>query len=213
MIKEINGWEDKFGEEYTKRNMITPSELDNLYLKRYGISRTEMNYEFLEFLNRDLKILEVGSNIGNQLNLIHKIGFKNLYGIEINFNAIKISNKLNAELPIYVIKGNALELPFKDEFFDLVFTSGVLIHINPNNIEKAISEIYRCSKKYIWIFEYFTDIGYPEVKYRGQSNLLWKTNFKKLFLEYFPELKVVKENLYHYNENENLVDQMCLLKK
>ena len=64
--------------------MFNPLELNQLYSNRYGITRKEMNHEFLEFLDRDYMILEVGSNVGNQLNLLSKMGFKNLYGLEIN---------------------------------------------------------------------------------------------------------------------------------
>ncbi|MCC7564553.1 MAG: methyltransferase domain-containing protein [Methanobacterium sp.] len=213
MNNQKTEWETRFGREYTQRNMFTPAELDQLYLDRYGVTRTGMNHEFLDFLDRDIMILEVGSNIGNQLHLLHNMGFKNLYGIEINSHAIEKSNKLNCELPIYVIKGEALNIPFKDSFFDLIYTSGVLIHINPKNIGNVISEIFRCSKRYIWGFEYFQDEGYNEIEYHGQNNMLWKTDFKKLYLENHPELKLIKEKHYHYLENNHLTDQMFLLEK
>ncbi|MDD3754733.1 MAG: methyltransferase domain-containing protein [Methanobacterium sp.] len=206
-------WETRFGYEYTRRNMFTPSELDQLYLDRYGVTRTGMNHEFLDLLDRDIVILEIGSNIGNQLHLLHNMGFKNLYGLEINDYAIKKSIKLHYGLPIYVIKGEAIDIPFKDSFFDLVYTSGVLIHINPNNIGKVIQEIIRCSKQYIWGFEYFQDEGYKQIKYHGQNNMLWKTDFKKLYLKNNPELKLITEKLYHYRENNYLTDQMFLLEK
>ncbi len=206
-------WETRFGYEYPRRNMFTPSELDQLYLDRYGVTRTGMNHEFLDLLDRDIVILEIGSNIGNQLHLLHNMGFKNLYGLEINDYAIKKSIKLHYGLPIYVIKGEAIDIPFKDSFFDLVYTSGVLIHINPNNIGKVIQEIIRCSKQYIWGFEYFQDEGYKQIKYHGQNNMLWKTDFKKLYLKNNPELKLITEKLYHYRENNYLTDQMFLLEK
>lgn len=210
---EKNEWETQFGEEYTKRNMLTPSELNKLYLNRYGATRTEMNLEFLEFLDRDIMILEVGSNIGNQLNLLSKMGFKNLYGLEINPLAIRTSNELNFGLPIYVIKGDALNIPFKDSFFDLVYTSGVLIHINPENIKKAIDEIFRCSKRYIWGFEYFQADGYSEIEYHNKKGMLWKTDFEKLYLENYPQLKLINEKYYTYAEDNDLIDQMFLLEK
>lgn len=213
MNKQKKEWGNKFGEEYTRRNMLTPSELNKLYSSRYGFTRTEMNHEFLEFLDKDIMILEVGSNIGNQLNLLSKMGFKNLYGLEINSLAIETSNRLNEGLPIYVIKGDALDIPFKDSFFDLVYTSGVLIHIDPENIRKVINEVFRCSKRYIWGFEYYHAEGYIEIEYRGKKDMLWKTDFKKLYLRNYPQLKLIKEKYYSYNENNDLIDQMFLLEK
>ncbi len=212
MNKQQDMWETKFGEEYTKRNLMKPLGIDQQYFERYGITRKSMNNEFLDFLDRKSYILEVGSNIGNQLNLLSDMGFENLYGIEINHYAINISKEVTLGLPIHVIKASALDIPFKDNFFDLVFTSGVLIHIDPKDIKKALSEIHRCSKHYIWGFEYFSD-DYKEVKYRGRSNMLWKTDFKKLFLENFSDLTLKKEKLFTYIENRDLKDQMYLLKK
>lgn len=209
----MNEWAEKFGEEYTKRNMFTPMELNQLYSQRYGVSRTDMNNEFIETLDRDIRILEVGSNIGNQLNLLSQMGFENLYGIEINSMAIETSNRQNLGLPIHVIKGDALDIPFKKDFFEMVYTSGVLIHINPENIKKVLDEIFRCSKKYIWGFEYYSPNDYVEIEYYGKRGLLWKTDFKKLYLENFPQLKLIKEDYYSYNENNELIDQMFLLEK
>ena len=53
-----------FGKEYTNRNMVSPDELDQLYIYDYGISRTALNKEFLGDLNVN-RFLEVGCNVGN----------------------------------------------------------------------------------------------------------------------------------------------------
>jgi pseudaminic acid biosynthesis-associated methylase len=213
MTEQINKWKSEFGDEYIQRNLFKPEEIDNLYLSRYGITRTSMNKLFLNFLDRNVKILEVGTNIGLQLNLLSKLGFQNLYGIEVNPLAIKTSQELNEGLPIYIIKASAFDMPFKDNWFDLVFTSGVLIHIHPKDISNAMGEIYRCTNNYIWCFEYFGDEGYREIIYSGESNLLWKTDFKKLFLNHFPDLGLIKESFYPYINEPKLVDHMFLLKK
>jgi pseudaminic acid biosynthesis-associated methylase len=213
MTEQLQEWGKEFGNEYTKRNLFTAEEVDNAYLLEYGVTRTSMNKLFLDLLDRDIKILEVGTNIGLQLNLLSKLGFKNLYGIEINPSAIEISHKINESLPIYIIKASAFDIPFKDDFFDLVYTSGVLIHIHPNDISSATKEIYRCTNKYIWCFEYFAREGYKEIIYRGKSNLLWKTDFKKVFFNNFPKLTLIKEQLFPYKNEPDLIDQMFLLEK
>lgn len=141
------------------------------------------------------------------------MGFQNLYGIEVNPFAIKNSQELNKGLPIYILKGSAFDIPFKDNWFDLIFTSGVLIHIHPKDIYAAVTEIHRCTRKYIWCFEYFSEEGYKEVIYREKTNLLWKTNFKKIFLDNFSNLKLIKEQFFRYIKNPDLIDQMFLLEK
>lgn len=161
-----------------------------MYRKNIGISMNDLNNLFVKNMNRDIKILEVGSNIGNQLLLLQKMGFKNLYGIEINNYAIELSKSRTNN--INIIQGNAFDIPFKNEYFNLVFTAGVLIHISPSDIEVIMKEIYRCTKKYIWGYEFYSD-KYKEIIYRGKKNLHWKANYSKIYLDLFHDLKLVKE--------------------
>lgn len=201
-------WQSTFGKDYIKRNSLPPALLNRSYMQKYGVGRSAMNKKFL----RNIKIgnvLEVGSNVGNQLKLLQVLGFKELYGLEINHQASVLARRSLPE--VNIVEGSAFDIPFKDKFFDLVFTSGVLIHISPKDIKKAIKEIYRVSKKYIWGFEYFSDT-HKEIKYRGNANRLWKGDFAKLYLRQFPNLKLVKELKYKYKNDSN-VDSMFLLKK
>lgn len=202
-------WSGDFGKEYTDRNILNPDELDQLYIKNYGISRTKLNEEFLADLNLH-RILEVGCNVGNQLVLLKKMGYKDLWGIELQDYAVEIARKRTTGPNI--VKGSAFDIPFKNNFFDMVFTAGVLIHISPEDIEKALNEIHRCTSRYIWGFEYFNANGYKTIKYRGKENLLWKTDYAKLFLERFPDLQLIHKKIIKYNDNENL-DIMYLLEK
>jgi len=206
---QLNNWIEKFGREYTNRNNQSLEELEKLYKENYGFTRTELNTLFLDKIERSKKILEIGSNIGMQLLCLQKMGFKNLCGIEPQDYAIQLSKDKTKN--INIIKGDAFDIPFKDEFFDIVFTSGVLIHIHKQNIKKAIREIYRCSNRYIWGFEYYAD-KYTEILYRGQKNLLWKANFPKIYMDTFPDLRIVKIKFFKYLKNNN-TDVMFLLRK
>lgn len=206
---QLNNWIEQFGKEYTDRNNLSLEELEKLYKENYGFTRTELNALFLDKIDRSKKILEIGSNIGMQLLCLQKMGFKNLYGIEPQEYAVQLTK--DRTININIIKGDAFDVPFKDEFFDIVFTSGVLIHIHKQNIKKAIREIYRCSNKYIWGFEYYAD-KYTEIPYRGQKNLLWKANFPKIYMDTFPDLKIVEIKFFKYLENNN-IDVMYLLRK
>jgi len=206
---QLKRWTGKFGKEYTDRNMISLSNLKKSYQDTYGIKRTELNKLFLGKMSRSMRILEVGSNVGNQLLCLQKMGFKNLYGIEPQSYAVELSKKRSKD--INIIKGDAFDIPYKDKYFDLVFTAGVLIHIDPRDINKAIKEIYRCSRKYIWGYEYYSE-KYEEIIYRGKKNLLWRANFPKIYIDAFPDLKMVKIRFLKYLENDN-VDVMFLLTK
>ena len=204
-------WQGKFGRQYTERNMVSIDETDEFYFRNFSISRTKLNKEFLNGrIKKKSKILEIGCNIGNQLLLLQKTGYFDLWAIELQDFAVEIAKK--RVKGINIIRASADDIPFKDNYFDLVYTSGLLIHISPKNIGKVLDEIYRCTNSYIWGFEYYRENEYQMVNYRGKENLLWKTNFPKLFLERFVSLKLIQKRILKYRDNDNL-DIMYLLKK
>lgn len=203
-------WKTVFGEEYNNRNNFDNNVLDEGYISDIGISRTEMNKDFIGDLDRDAKILEVGCNIGLQLVNLQEMGFRNLYGIELQPHAVELAKQRTKGMNI--IQATAYDIPFKDEYFDMVFTNRVLIHMNPDEIEKALKEIVRCSNDFIYGSEYFAD-EITEIKnYHGQNNIAWKRDFAKLYHELFPELKLLKECKYKYTFNDD-VDSTFLFKK
>ncbi|MBI9014615.1 MAG: methyltransferase domain-containing protein [Clostridiales bacterium] len=207
--KQTKTWSSDFGKEYTERNIYSPTELDTFYTNQFGVTRRNMNEEFLsEFIDKEAKILEVGCNVGNQLRLLQEMGYKNLYGIELQDYAVEKAKELTNG--INIIKGSGDDLPFRDGYFDLVFTSGVLIHIPPSILEKVQTEILRCTNSYVWGFEYFSE-KYQEVNYRGNEAMMWKGDFCQLYQD-IASVKVIKYETYKYKENENL-DQMFLLRK
>jgi pseudaminic acid biosynthesis-associated methylase len=209
MTKQMEEWSGDFGKEYTDRNIFSLEELDTLYKSKYGVTRTELNQRFLEGMDRSTRILEVGSNVGTQLLCLQSMGFVNLYGIELQSYAVELSKAETKR--INIIEGSAFDIPYKDAYFDLVFTSGVLIHINPSDIVRVLREIFRCTREYIWGFEYYAD-EHTEITYRGHKELLWKANYAKLYLEQFEDLKIVKEERLKYLDSDN-IDTMFLLKK
>lgn len=207
MSEQGEVWRGEFGTSYTDRNALTLEEVAATYISRYNTTPPKLKKKFVGNIRRSAKILEVGSNIGNQLLWLRAMGFENLYGIEIQTYAAKISKTKN----LNIIIGSAFDLPFEDDSFDLIFTDGLLIHISPEDINRVLQEIYRCSNKYIWGFEYYAD-KYVELLYRGRCNLMWKANFAKLYLSLFPGLRLIKKKYLKYIKN-NSVDVMFLLEK
>lgn len=202
-------WKGEFGREYTDRNTLDGKELDELYRKNYGLTRTEINENFLREVSRDASFLEVGCNTGNQLSLLRQMGWPNLSGIELQPYALAIAQ---TRIPgISLKQGSALALPYADTSFDVVFTSGMLIHIAPQDLPRVMDEIYRTSRKYIWGLEYFAP-EVTEVTYRAHCALLWKMDFARCYLERFPSLELVQEQQLPYVGSAN-VDTVFLLRK
>ncbi len=208
-IPQQQFWKGNFGKEYLKRNFFTPAQLDKSYRDKFGTKRSAMNKEFLRALPKDARILEVGANFGAQLRMLQSMGFTNLFGVELNPATADFGR--SHVRGINLIEGDALNLPFKDGSFDLVFTSGVLIHIAPKHRSKVMAEVVRCSKKFVWGFEYYAPQS-QEIVYRGNKDRLWKADFAALYKKHFPKLKLLKQERYRYKGEDN-EDAMFLLKK
>lgn len=154
-----------------------------------------MNAEFLSDLSRQARILEVGCNTGMQLVGLQAAGFEQLYGIELQAYAVEKAREFVRGANI--LQGSGFDLPFKDNYFDVVCTNGVLIHIAPADLPRIMAEMVRCSGRYLMGFEYYATETTP-IKYRGNEGFLWKTDFAQVFLNNFPELRLVKQKLYPY---------------
>lgn len=203
-------WSGSFGKEYTDRNAQSFEEMEETNRRRYGHSRTELYAEMLREVDRSARILEVGANIGNQLLAMQHIGFTDLCGIELQSYAIDRAKERTQGIKF--IQASAMAIPFNDNWFDLVFTSGVLIHIEPQNLPRVMREMHRCSKQYLFGLEYFAETT-TEVSYRGRTDLLWKANFAQLFLKQFGDLELIDERRLPYSDEPKLVDTLYLLRK
>lgn len=205
-------WNGIFGKEYTDRNPQSLEVSDKAHFSAYGVLRSQLNEAFVGNLSRDIRILEVGCNVGVQLMHLQKMGFKNLYGIELQPYAVEKAKA--GTQGINIIQGSGFDIPFKDGFFDLVYTNGVLIHIAPADLPVIMREMIRCSKQYVWGFEYFAE-KQQEIPYRGNDGFMWKMDFSAEFLKVDPSLTKVKEEFYPYTSEaeKGNTDVMYLLEK
>jgi pseudaminic acid biosynthesis-associated methylase len=135
------------------------------------------------------KILEIGCNRGHNLISLSLIGDFILVGIEPQPYAILQGRKASDKISI--LEGNVFDPPFRDGYFDIVFTCCVLIHIHLKDLNRAIQTMYRLSNRYILIIEYFAEKEIT-IQWRGHDNALWKRDFEKHFLEEHSNLKIIK---------------------
>lgn len=210
--QQTDFWKGTFGKEYTDRNSKSAEEWDNFYLSTWGVTKIQMNEKFIGHMDRNTRILEVGCNTGMQLEGLQRMGFTNLFGIELQQYAVEKAKDYTRN--INIICGSGFDIPFKDGFFDLVCTNGVLIHISPQDLPRIMDEMYRCSNRYIWGFEYFSENVAP-INYRGHEGFLWKADYAQLFMNRFPDLKLIQKEMYPYitGTDRNNSDCMYLLEK
>jgi len=202
-------WAGEFGRAYTDRNRLDVEDLNALWSANYGITRREINQVFLQDIPKNASFLEVGCNVGNQLLQLQELGYGNLSAVEIQSYAVEIAKSRVSKVAIR--QGSALALPYGNDSFDVVFTSGVLIHVAPEDLPRAMEEIHRCAKTYIWGAEYYAP-DVTQVNYRGHEKLLWKMDYARRYLEGFKDLELVRERHLTYLENPN-IDSVFLLRK
>lgn len=173
-----NLWAGRFGDEYVDRNAQAHAKRGPFWgaiLAEFPVKR----------------ILEVGCNTGANLSWIcQNVAPENAWGLDINLKALKMLRQQLAG--VNTVFGQARELPFRDRWFDMVFTQGVLIHQPTQALPIVMSEIVRCSRRYVLCGEYYAEQP-TEVQYRNQTGALFKRDFGALYRELFPELALRKQ--------------------
>jgi len=163
MSRQLKIWKSHFGEEWTDRNKVDP------------LARVRGFKKLVDNLDGIKSILEVGCGAGHNLVSLKKVNPSYiLYGIEPLSYAIKNSEVSN------LYTGDCFSIPFLRATFDLVFTCGVLMHVSPEDIPRAVVEINRVTIKYILIIEYGSEVE-TTIDYHGHKDLLWKRDYSKLF--------------------------------
>jgi spore coat polysaccharide biosynthesis protein SpsF len=170
-------WAGDFGDQYVERNRAA------------GLQRGQFWKEFLsEFPIHSA--LEVGCNVGANLSrLAECLPAHQVYGVDINALSLQ---ELHRKVPgVNAVLCPARDLPFRDRWFDLTFTMGVLIHQPDATLPLVMAEVVRCSRHYVLCGEYFAEKT-VEVPYRGQSGALFKRDYGRIYLDLFPDLTLKK---------------------
>ena len=105
----------------------------------------------IEFVKefRPKNVLEVGSNYGRELKFLEELA--SVYGIDKDAEKIETA-KGYVDGTFKVAEASAI--PYKDNKFDFVYSSGVFAHGPPEAIKDYIKELFRVSNKYILLVEY-----------------------------------------------------------
>jgi pseudaminic acid biosynthesis-associated methylase len=175
MNEQQNFWKNIYAEDYIKKN--------NIYDIPLGVSAWQLMLSKIDKNELSNGVLECGCNIGKNLDFLSKLlpeVPKSI--IEISEPAYKyVIDNFNLKSHF---NGSIEESNFDFNEFNLVFTMGVLIHINPNNLKIVMEKMYSYSNKYILIGEYFNRTPVM-INYNGEDDRLYKRDFGKLFIESF----------------------------
>jgi ubiquinone/menaquinone biosynthesis C-methylase UbiE len=157
---------------------------------------------FQDLLTKELKMLsfvsifEAGCGFGWNVKRIKK-EFPNVFPGGLDFSLPQLLNgqKYIPEVHMPCVQGDACNMPFKDNAFEVGFTMGVFMNIHPLNIDKAIDEMLRISKKYIIHIEWDQNNTKSELR----EKRIFKTNivshdYKTLYEKC--GRKIIKFNTY-----------------
>ena len=171
-------WAGDFGTDYIARNrgkLLLASNLNffSKALKRAGKIRS---------------CHEFGANIGMNLRALKLLYPEAAYsGVEINADACKELTKIIGQENVF--NGSIFNFPVVTKF-DLSLIKGVLIHINPDMLNKVYEKLYEASNKYILVCEYYNPSP-VKVSYRGHKDRLFKRDFAGELMERYSDLILV----------------------
>jgi pseudaminic acid biosynthesis-associated methylase len=170
---QLELWRSRFGADYTIRNdRERPERVAALRRVLDGLDVADA--------------LEIGCNVGWNLRYLRRLGVSKVWGVEPQRFALTRARARSPDLDL--VEADAGDLPFRDRRFDLVFTSGVLIHIGPSQLPTALAEMARVSRRYLLVIEY----DHPsevEVEYRGHAGALWKRDHGAAVAAALPRLR------------------------
>lgn len=154
-------------------------------------------------------VLELGCNIGINLQALKGLLPKaQLAAVEIN---VKAYEYVRTSKPWVDIRNQSLLQGDLNIKADLVFTSGVLIHIAPASLARAYESMYESSNKYIAVCEYYNPTP-VEVEYRGYKKRLFKRDFAGDLMDKYPDLSLLDYGfIYRRDPNFSLDDPTWFL--
>ena len=159
--------------------------------------RTHPQHQWLLKKIKTLKpksIFEVGCGFGRNIKFLIENGIKpnSITGLDISGRMIKLARDYinNNRVKLSVI---SIEKFAEIKNFDLVFTHGVLMHIPPNNTEKALDNIIRISKKHLILIEQ----NYSPPKSDKSSSYTFVHNYKDM-------LKMSNLDIIEYRSDKKL---------
>jgi pseudaminic acid biosynthesis-associated methylase len=170
-------WAADFGNDYPSRNEGEKMVASNLAL----FSKIFKSCPSVH------SVAELGCNIGLNLIALNRIDRNlKLRGYEINEKAASAAREKNiAE----IVNTTVIETLDASQKFDLTFTKGVLIHINPEMLQAVYKNLYDLSNRYIMVCEYYNPAP-VSIDYRGNNDRLFKRDFAGELIQKY-DLKLV----------------------
>ena len=188
-------WAGEFGDSYIDRNKSDKQLASSIAMYSKILSRTDKVNSVIEF----------GANIGVNLDAIQTIlpGVE-LSAIEINDKAVKELEKKN-KAKVY----HQSILDFQPDYQrNFVFSRGVLIHINPDYLNRVYELMYKTTNRYICVAEYYNPKP-VSIEYRGEKDKLFKRDFAGEIMDIYKDVSLVDYGFIYHKDNNFPQDDIC----
>lgn len=170
-------WKGEFGDTYTERNEESPvgSVESNIHFFRKALDRTiprgGIRYE--KGIEQFQTAVEFGAGTGRNIVAIDRV-----CSGRVSFTAVEINPAALERLTS--VCGNVIAQSFLDYDcpyqHDLAFTKGVLIHTAPEDLPRAYAALFKASRRYVLVCEYYCPSP-RMIPYRGHNDRLWARDF------------------------------------
>ena len=180
-------WAGNFGTEYIDRNKGDKLLASNLNFFSKALARaTNIN-----------SCIEFGANIGMNLRALK------LLHPELNLNAIEINQQAAKQLSEIIDKervfnGSIFDYPAVQRF-DLSFIKGVLIHINPDELNAVYKKLVDSTNRFLLVAEYYNPSPVA-IPYRGHTDRLFKRDFAGEILDQYSEMKLIDYGFAYHRD-------------
>jgi pseudaminic acid biosynthesis-associated methylase len=166
-------WAGEFGDEYSQRNRSDALLASNLDFFARALRGTQQIRSCIEF----------GANIGMNIKAL-----KLLYP-SIDTHAIEINAEAARELGSVIPQENIYNISILDfspiRQWDLTLVKGVLIHINPDELQQVYDKLVASTRRYLLVAEYYNPAP-VSIPYRGHADRLFKRDFAGEIMDRYP---------------------------
>jgi len=131
-----------------------------------------------KYVDKKDSILEIGCNVGRNLNVLYEDGYKTLSGLEISPTAVEAGKSMFPKLKATMHVGALEDLITTLLKYDVIFSLAVLEHIHTDS-DWVFPEIQKRAKKFIITIE-------------DEKNKTWK-HFPRNYKNVFNALEQVEE--------------------
>lgn len=161
----VDLWAGEFGNEYLRRNQVD-------WRDRIGFWSTIMRTTGAR------SVFEMGCNAGWNLSAIRRV-FPDVVAIGNDINTEACKQAWQAGVQVVNKLDFTNEVPGR---YELVFTAGVLIHIEPEHLREVMQALIDKSYRWVLAVEYAADAE-EQVEYRGHKDKCWKRPYGELYRE------------------------------